>query len=130
MFCTFYRVSIYSSQNTARDITTVMEQYQTWNATLEQELQQWAGTHSDVTAFLFSSWVTFSRVFDDPSAFGFHPDDISQAGGGIWMDRMRPTSAMHRVIADDLVLFLDAHSPHDQQEFSHNRACISASNAV
>lgn len=109
-----------------------MEQYQTWNATLEKELRSWTRTHPDITTFLFSSWDAFSRVLDDPNAFGFDPSDASEAGGAIWVDRLRPTSAMHRIIADDLVSFLDAHSPHvsDQPEFSHNRACFSASNAV
>lgn len=102
-----------------------MEQYHTWNTTLEQELQIWAGTHPDITAFLFSSWDTFSRVLDNPSAFGFDPSDIDQPGGAIWVDRFRPTSAMHRVIADDLASFLDVQSPSatpGHPEFSKNRA--------
>jgi len=109
-----------------------MQQYHTWNTTLEQELQDWARTHPDITAFLFSSWDTFSRVLDNPSAFGFDPSDIGQAGGAIWVDRLRPTSAMHRVIADDVVSFLEAHSPlvaTGHPDFSKNRAGSSC-NAV
>lgn len=131
-FLLFDLPPIHRSPSVRDDIATVMEQYQTWNATLEKELQSWARTHPDITAFLFSSWDTFERVLDDPNAFGFDRNDTSEAGGAIWVDRLRPTSAMHRIIADDLVSFLDTHSPHvpDQPEFSHNRACFSASNAV
>ncbi|KAG1743629.1 uncharacterized protein EDB91DRAFT_1328441 [Suillus paluster] len=129
-FLLFDLPPIHQSPSVREDTDTVMEQYQTWNTTLEQELQNWARTHPDITAFLFSSWDTFSRVLNDPHAFGFLSSDISEAGGAIWVDRMRPTSAMHRVIADDLVSFLDAHSPHDQQDYSPNRPCFSASNAV
>ncbi|KAG2130185.1 uncharacterized protein EDB93DRAFT_1332106 [Suillus bovinus] len=131
-FLLFDLPPIHRSPSVRDDIASVMEQYQTWNETLEKELQSWTKTHPDVTTFLFSSWDSFSRVLDDPNAFGFDPNDISEAGGAIWVDRLRPTSAMHRVIADDLVSFLDSHSPHvsDQPDFQHNRACFSASNAV
>lgn len=131
-FLLFDLPPIHRSPSVRDDIDTVMEQYQTWNATLEKELRSWTRTHPDITTFLFSSWDAFSRVLDDPNAFGFDLSDASEAGGAIWVDRLRPTSAMHRIIADDLVSFLDAHSPHvsDQPEFSHNRACFSASNAV
>jgi len=110
-----------------------MEQYHAWNATLVHQFQEWASSHPDITAFLYSSWDTFSRVLDNPSAFGFDPSDIDQAGGAIWVDRLRPTSAMHRVIADDLASFLDAQSPPGTTghlDFSKNRAGFSASNAV
>jgi len=125
-FLLFDLPPIHRSPSARDDTDTVLQQYHTWNLTLEQELRKWASTHPDITAFLFSSWDSFSRVLDDPSAFGFDPSDIFQAGGAIWVDRLRPTSAMHRVIADYVVSFLESQSPlvtTGHPDFSKNRAC-------
>jgi len=132
-FLLFDLPPIHRSPSACDDTSTVMQQYHTWNTTLEQELQKWVKTHPDITAFLFSSWDTFTRVLDDPSVYGFDPSDTTEAGGAIWVDRFRPTSAMHRVIADDLASFLDAQSPvatTSHSEFLKNRAGFSACNAV
>lgn len=45
----------------------------------------------------------------DPGAYGFSKGDLKKAGGAIWMDRLHPTSAMHKVVADDLDDFLGAY---------------------
>lgn len=59
-----------------------------------------------MTALLFSSHATFTRVLDDPIRHNFGPKEVRRAKGEIWMDRLHPTSKMHRFVARDLVKFL------------------------
>jgi hypothetical protein len=81
--------------------------YSNWNVELKNSVQQFSQAHSDVSAMIFSSWDTFTRVLDDPTAHGFLEEDVRQEGGGIWFDRLHPTSRMHGFIARDLAKFLN-----------------------
>lgn len=80
--------------------------HQVWNASLVKATARFAESHESATVLMFSAWDTFRSVLDRPSAFGFKQKDISKAGGGIWHDRLHPTSKMHDVIARDLKDFL------------------------
>lgn len=80
--------------------------HQVWNASLVKATARFAKSHESATVLMFSAWDTFRSVLDRPSAFGFKQKDISKAGGGIWHDRLHPTSKMHDVIARDLKDFL------------------------
>jgi len=55
---------------------------------------------------IYSSYDTSTRVLDDPISHGFIFDDISKEGGGIWVDHLHPTSAMHEIIAKNMAHFL------------------------
>ncbi|TFY72677.1 hypothetical protein EVG20_g339 [Dentipellis fragilis] len=84
--------------------------YEIWNTTLDCRAKAFASSHPDATVMILSAWGTFSRVLDDPVACGFAQDSGRKAGGDIWFDRLHPTSAMHKIIADDIFEFL--HSAH------------------
>jgi hypothetical protein len=84
-----------------------MPRYTGWNVALHSSITSFASEHSDITALLFSSHATFSRVLDDPVAHGFHEANAAyNAGKGIWMDDLHPTSKMHGFVAKDLAEFL------------------------
>lgn len=61
---------------------------------------------------IFPAWQTFTRVLDDPRAVGFAQDDVVRERGGIWVDHLHPTSAMHKIVADELAAFLEAQGPY------------------
>jgi len=82
------------------------DNYKLWNSTLHEAVQSFHSLHPDVTALIYSSYNTFSRVLDDPAQFGFKAGDEKKRGGSIWVDQLHPTSKMHREVAKDLSQFL------------------------
>ncbi|EIW87468.1 hypothetical protein CONPUDRAFT_134360 [Coniophora puteana RWD-64-598 SS2] len=85
--------------------------YERWNDVLEDHVMGLAGDRADISAMIFSSWDTFTRVLDDPPAHGFDREDESRVGS-IWFDRIHPTSKMHDIIARELSEFLDSLEPY------------------
>ncbi|KAH7923632.1 hypothetical protein BV22DRAFT_1015030 [Leucogyrophana mollusca] len=79
-----------------------------WNTVLSEKVKVFAGEHTDISALIFSSWDTFTRVLDDPVGAGFSVEDSCKQRGGIWYDDVHPTSRMHKVIAEELREFLSA----------------------
>jgi phospholipase/lecithinase/hemolysin len=57
---------------------------------------------------MFSSWESFNRILDDPTAHGFETSDPTTSGGGIWFDALHPTSAVHKILAEDIGKFLES----------------------
>lgn len=85
-----------------------MPRYLEWNAALHSAITAFASGHSDVTALLFSSHATFTRILDSPVEYGFNNADAARKEGqGIWMDFLHPSSKMHDYIAKDLAAFLN-----------------------
>ncbi|KAI1795868.1 SGNH hydrolase-type esterase domain-containing protein [Ganoderma leucocontextum] len=80
--------------------------YAVWNSTLRDRIARFSTAHPDITALLFSSWDTFTRVLDDPVSHGFGPEHVSRSGGEIWVDNLHPSSKMHDWIAHDIAQFL------------------------
>ena len=86
-----------------------MPQYTDWNVAMHSSITSFASEHPDITALLFSSHATFSRILDDPVGHGFHEANAAhKAGKGIWMDHLHPTSKMHGFIAKDMAEFLES----------------------
>jgi len=87
----------------ARDHTLSLDNspHHQWNIHLESGAAAFALRHEDATVMLFSSWHTFTQVLDNPESFGFAKSDPLQRRGGIWVDHIHPTSAMHAIIAND-----------------------------
>jgi len=88
--------------------------YKDWNKALAETVRQFANAHypEEITAMIYSSYDTFTRVLDDPISYGFTFEDVRKEGGGIWYDNLHPTSRMHDIIAADMAQFLG-----DQFEF-------------
>ncbi|KAI0721078.1 hypothetical protein C8T65DRAFT_632157 [Cerioporus squamosus] len=97
-------VSNYSADDLSR-----RQIYTVWNTELREHILKFSTDHADVTTLLFSSWDTFTRVLDDPTAHGFAPEHVARPGGDIWADNLHPSTKMHDWIAHDLAKFLHAH---------------------
>jgi len=83
------------------------QKYKDWNEDLADAVSQFANEHpKEITAMIYSAYDTFIRVLRDPISHGFSYDDAKKEGGGIWFDHLHPTSAMHNIIASDMVQFL------------------------
>lgn len=67
--------------------------------------------HQDASVLVFSSWDLFTAVLDNPVQYGFKEDDSSKARGGIWVDRLHPTTKMHKIIAEKIVDYLISIEP-------------------
>ena len=85
--------------------------HEEWNDKLKEFSLGFARRHPDATVLICSSWVTFTRVLDDPTAFGFEEGDQSKRGGSIWLDHSHPTSKMHDEIAKDVLSLLRSLKP-------------------
>jgi hypothetical protein len=83
-----------------------LPRYDRWNIALQSSAEAFSSAHSAVTALLFSSHGTFTRVLDDPVGHNFGAKEARRKKGEIWMDRLHPTSKMHSFVARDLVKFL------------------------
>ncbi|TFK81887.1 carbohydrate esterase family 16 protein [Polyporus arcularius HHB13444] len=78
----------------------------TWNAKLGEAARAFAAAHPDATVLIWSSWHLFSRMFNDPESFGFREEDPAEDEGGIFVDGLHPTSAVHAIIAAQILDFL------------------------
>ncbi|KAH9857423.1 hypothetical protein C2E23DRAFT_927391 [Lenzites betulinus] len=77
-----------------------------WNIALNEAAREFSAEHSDATVLLWSSWQFFTKLLAAPEEFGFHQDDVRQEEGPIFVDGLHPTSAVHSMIAQDLLKFL------------------------
>ena len=81
--------------------------YKKWNEALAETVRGFASEDpKEITAMIYSSYDTFTRVLDDPLSHGFALGDVEKEEGGIWYDHLHPTSAMHDIIARDIAHFL------------------------
>lgn len=82
-----------------------------WNAALASEVNSFEAANEDCKLFVVKTWQLFTDILEQPSAFGFADRDPSRAyGGGIWMDGLHPTSAVHALIAQRVLETLVAAS--------------------
>ena|ERR1700677_2885387 len=82
--------------------------FKTWNQELGKYVRLFTNSHpKEITAMIYSSHGTFSRVLDAPESHGFVLEDINKKGGCIWRDDLHPTSAMHDIIAKDIAQLLE-----------------------
>lgn len=92
-----------SSANAANDKPPP---YDNFNTHLSSNARVFATSHPDATVLLFSSAATFNALLDEPLAYGFEESDRHKADGGIWYDRLHPTSKVHDFVARDFAEFL------------------------
>ncbi|KAI0697108.1 hypothetical protein C8T65DRAFT_743346 [Cerioporus squamosus] len=78
----------------------------TWNAKLGEAARAFAAAHPDATVLIWSSWHLFSQIYSDPESFGFREQDLVDDEGGIFVDGLHPTSAVHGIVAAQILDFL------------------------
>ena len=78
----------------------------TWNAKLGEAARAFAAAHPDATVLIWSSWRLFEQVYSDPESFGFREEDLADHEGRVFVDGLHPTSAMHEIVAAQILDFL------------------------
>lgn len=106
-FEAFPDVMAYAVGNKAIGKSKLSVSYEDWNGHLREGLGGFRRKFIDASVLLFSSWDIFTRILDSPETFGFPATDVCKAGGAIWVDQLHPTSAVHAIIAKDVMEFLD-----------------------
>ena len=77
-----------------------------WNESLEFQLGQFSMTHPLAKLFCFSAYDFITRIIGDPAKYGLKPEDKGTMGGTIWSDHVHPSSAVHKILANDIEAFL------------------------
>jgi hypothetical protein len=77
-----------------------------WNAALDECVEVFRRDHEDITVEIYDAAKLFTEVLDDPKKYGFKDAVSDCSDDGVWLDYLHPTSAMHKVLAADVVKFL------------------------
>jgi hypothetical protein len=80
----------------------------TWNSLLSSYIRTFTAETSQATMLLFSAHAVLTGVLDDFVEFDFSESDVEEAGGGIWLDEIHLTSAVHSIVAESLERELEA----------------------
>jgi len=81
----------------------IKERVETWNTLLRGQAEEFAKDYEQATVFVFSSHQVITEVLDEPVGFDFAEDDPGMGGGGIWMDDLHLTPAVHAILAERLL---------------------------
>ncbi|KAH7099776.1 hypothetical protein BKA62DRAFT_803101 [Auriculariales sp. MPI-PUGE-AT-0066] len=73
-----------------------------WNTALALGALDFKKQHPDSTVIVYSSHDTFTRILDNPTAYGFDVQDPRKRVGGILVDGLHPTTAVHKIIAEEI----------------------------
>lgn len=79
-----------------------------WNKELLKFITEFQRRHRDIYTYLYDSAAVFNAILDEPARFGFK-DAISQCfqEDCVWWDEAHPAFGLHRILAQDMALFLD-----------------------
>ncbi|KAH7922567.1 hypothetical protein BV22DRAFT_1094380 [Leucogyrophana mollusca] len=86
----------------------VVDRYLTWNRLLKSRIEAFASDNKNASVILFSVHSVITAILDDPTKYGFQEEDVTDEGGGIWLDELHFTSDVHSIIAQQLERALDA----------------------
>lgn len=81
----------------------IKERVETWNVLLRNQAEEFAKGSEKATVFVFSSHQVLTDVLDEPLDFDFAEDDAETGGGGIWIDDLHLTPAVHVILAEHLL---------------------------
>ncbi|KAH8116773.1 hypothetical protein DFH11DRAFT_1505240 [Phellopilus nigrolimitatus] len=104
-------LSLYLISSVPEPQPSAGKHYLEWNAALRSRAKNFQSAHPDCTTLIFSAHETFTRLCTDPEAFGFQKTDVKQPSGAMWVDYLHPTSAVHKVVANDIEIFLEGLTP-------------------
>ncbi|KAL1714652.1 hypothetical protein EV715DRAFT_257140 [Schizophyllum commune] len=74
-----------------------------WNRVLPIKVADFQRVTPGVTLSVFSVRAVFTAVLDDPEAYGFTKNDLTEVGGGIWADEVHATPAVQEIVAKWLI---------------------------
>ncbi|KDQ09578.1 carbohydrate esterase family 16 protein [Botryobasidium botryosum FD-172 SS1] len=107
--------------------------YTSWNTQLSVRLTQFIEDHREgASVFRVSAFGIFHHLLDNPELHGLDSAGVRKAGGMVWMDKLHPTSAVHKIIAGRVAAFLEGIPPSASQlpfaESSWNAKGLRAAN--
>jgi phospholipase/lecithinase/hemolysin len=74
-----------------------------WNTKLREFVVRFAKIHEDAHVLLYDASALFENVIEEPKSYGFDdPMAKCRRPECIWSDGFHITTAMHRVVAEDL----------------------------
>ncbi|RPD74508.1 hypothetical protein L226DRAFT_582184 [Lentinus tigrinus ALCF2SS1-7] len=79
---------------------TMRSRVEVWNESLRTRVAEFAESSSRASVFLYSTHKTLTEVLDDPEEFGYTVEDVTDEGGGIWLDDIHATSSVHKILAE------------------------------
>lgn len=79
-----------------------------WNDRLQDLADEFRQNHERSKVFVYDTTCIFNKVLDNPKEYGFADEAALGISGGIWCDFAHCGGAMHKIIAEDIALFLDA----------------------
>lgn len=94
--------------------------YESWNPLLRAGAEAFSTAHPDATVLLFSSWDLFTHVLSDPLSAGVAHEAATQAA--LFADGFHPSSAMHAVIAREILAFLKSQPAAESSSLSSQDA--------
>ncbi|KAI0721952.1 hypothetical protein C8T65DRAFT_565188, partial [Cerioporus squamosus] len=79
---------------------TMSSRVEAWNEALRTRVAEFANSASQASVFLWLTHATLTEILDDPEQFGYTADDVTDEGGGIWLDDIHATSSVHKILAE------------------------------
>ncbi|KAI0648565.1 hypothetical protein C8Q79DRAFT_905431 [Trametes meyenii] len=83
--------------------------FEAWNPLLCKGAKAFSSAHSDAMVAVFSSWDLFTRILADPSSFRL----VASTRDALFVDGFHPSSAVHTVVAREVLAFLKGVSASD-----------------
>uniref|UniRef100_A0A0W0FWY4 CBM1 domain-containing protein n=1 Tax=Moniliophthora roreri TaxID=221103 RepID=A0A0W0FWY4_MONRR len=74
-----------------------------FNSKLETKIEAFKANNSDISTYLYDSYVGFTKILDDPTSYGFR--DATTYGEGediFWGNDYHPSSYAHKYLAEDV----------------------------
>ena len=89
-----YDVLCPALKRTPENKAQVLAAMAAWNRVLPVKVAEFQHVTPGVTLSVFSVRAVFTAVLDDPEAYGFTKNDLTEVGGGIWADEVHATPAV------------------------------------
>ncbi len=74
-----------------------------WNEQLHAQVSEFTRETPQATVFFFSVHTTINKILENPEEYDFLEDDVADEGGAIWMDNLHITTAVHKILAEQLL---------------------------
>ncbi|KAL0572462.1 hypothetical protein V5O48_009502 [Marasmius crinis-equi] len=79
----------------------------TFNSKLAAKASSFASAHSGVKTYIYDSYAGFSKILDNPQAYGFRDNTTyGDAADLFWYNDLHPTQYVHKYIAQDVAKVL------------------------
>lgn len=82
------------------------ERCQIWNAKLADSVLEFSNQHQDATMLLFDDHTLFTRLHEDPVAFGFSEGSGHMYDQELYVDNIHPTTKVHQIVAREVASLL------------------------